>query len=126
MGPLNAIAVWNRATCGESAERLARGDKALRGMLCAHGLIMNGGVFHALDVLDEEQVKDAVEGYGFFGLASVSDLLAKATELLRSADDVDAQESLLDSEYEHIVPDDSFLFSVFERHYNARPSDFAG
>jgi hypothetical protein len=42
-------------------------------------MIMNGGVFHVFETLDEEELTAAHHGYRFFGFAKIPPLLEYAT-----------------------------------------------
>lgn len=123
--------IWNRA-CEGGGLGPRRGDRALRAMIGAHGLVMNGGVLHATECLSPSELSDAQAGYRFFGLDAVADFLARA-RLLSDVDvesdwtdeDLETQESSLDAEYYDLIPDDSFLVERFEEHWRSHPSDFA-
>jgi hypothetical protein len=116
--------VWNRA-CGSSSEApLQAGDRALRDLLRAHGLICNGGVFHVFDCLTAPQIDAAKSGYRFFGLEEAVDLLSRAKDLLDKGDKIGECEAAVDAEYA-AVADDSNLVDRFKRHLAANPSDFA-
>jgi hypothetical protein len=130
----SAVCVWNRATDCKGCEQLSRGDRALAALLLAHGHIMNGGVFDTIENIESEDFAETIQrdafdkalaGYEFFGLGAVSELLLRARELLRANADIESLEASMDSEYETIVPDDSFLFSAFERRCVSNPGDFA-
>jgi hypothetical protein len=116
--------VWNRACDSFSKASLEAGDRALRDLLRAHGLICNGGVFHVFDVLTAPQIEAAKSGYRFFGLDQVAELLSRARELLDKKDDVGECEQAWDAEYAGFA-DDPILVERFKRHFNAHPSDFA-
>jgi hypothetical protein len=134
--------IWNRACEGNGAD-LRRGDRALRAMISAHGLVMNGGVLHVVECLSPSELSDAECGYRFFGLDSVAELLSRARlseaeaksgwvggfvsrvrRLFGAEDGLSAQESRLDEEYHTLVPDDSFLVERFEGYWQLHPSDF--
>ena len=140
--------IWNRACNDWRLRNSAAGDRALAGMLLAHGLIMNGGVLDAVENMNDAQLAAAVSGYKVFGLGPVADLLSRTKKLFDkkraapeelkriNAGDVvitilfeDNQlgdlERQLDAEYAKYVPDDSALFGRFERHLAASPNDFA-
>ena len=70
--------IWNRA-CLQDVAGLEVGDRALAAMILAHGLVMNGGVLHAVEALDADQLAAAKEGFRYFGLARVEAFLAEAT-----------------------------------------------
>ncbi|MCY2925138.1 MAG: hypothetical protein NT031_06805 [Planctomycetota bacterium] len=95
-------------------------------MLRAHGMICNGGVFHVFDTLTEAQIETAKAGYCFFGLGPVARLISRANLLLTgTAEELGDLEAALYAEYASYIPDDSELTSRFERHYAAKPADFA-
>lgn len=117
--------IWNRAAVNEECEQLARGDCALSALLRLHGLIMNGGVINAVEVMEQDEFNNAVASYQFFGLDAVSKLLMQVKKLLSKDAEIEPVEALMDSEYQKIIPDDSFLFSLFEKYYFAHPDDFS-
>ena len=45
-----ATQIWNRALADYGLAGPALGDRALAAMLLAHGLVMNGGVLHAVEI----------------------------------------------------------------------------
>lgn len=116
--------IWNRA-CGEAPLRTRPGDRALADLLRAHGLVMNGGVLHAVECLTSRERSDAESGYRFYGLAPVACLLSRARAILAANEDLELHESQLDREYDGIVPDDTALVERFEEHLKANPSDYA-
>jgi hypothetical protein len=121
-----ADGIGNRAEHHQSESPLAKGDRALTAVLRAHGLVMNGGVFNSVEVMTRDEFNEALGGYRFFGLSEVSELLARAFVLVqREGADIGSQEQSFDAEYERLIPDDSFLFSVFEKYLQAQPADFA-
>ena len=117
--------VWNRACESFSEEPLRTGDLALRDLIRAHGLICNGGVFHAFDCLTAPQLEAAMSGYRFFGLDQAAKLLLQARKLPDETDEVGDYEAAMDAEYAKYIPDDSELGDRFRRHFAAKPSDFA-
>ncbi len=116
--------LWNRA-CNPDCDATCPGDRALAGLLLAHGLAMNGGVLHAVECLDEARFDRAVLGYRYFGLPAIADLLIRARSLLSSEDLADDVESELDLAYGAVVPDDSLLTALFEAHYAGHPDAYA-
>ncbi len=117
--------VWNRAAMEDGGESPALGDVALASLLYAHGLVMNGGVLHAVELLTSDELSDARDGYRFFGLSEVASLLANAKTLFDADDGLDKHESRLDREYWKSVPDDSSLVKRFEVRFTSSPSDFS-
>ncbi|MBB03619.1 MAG: hypothetical protein CMJ47_13315 [Planctomyces sp.] len=118
-------AVWNRAATEDGGALSAPGDLALAALLHAHGLIMNGGVLHAVELLTEDERSDAQNGFRFFGLAEVASLLSRAKHSLDEGQGLDDLESRLDSDYTTLVPDDSFLYHRFESRFRDTPRDFS-
>ena len=59
--------IWNRA-CGQDRLRSLPGDRAFADLLLAHGLVVNGGVLHAVECLTAAELSDAESGYQFYGL----------------------------------------------------------
>jgi hypothetical protein len=115
--------IWNRA-CEGGGEEPRIGDRALSNLLGAHGLAMNGGVLHAVECLTPPELTDAADGYRFFDLDSVAELLVRARKLLEADEDLELHEAALDKEYARLVPEDSFLVIRFERRLDAHPEDF--
>jgi hypothetical protein len=143
-----ATQVWNRACADNGLANPTAGDHALAAMLLAHGLVMNGGVLDAVEIMDERQLAAAIAGYRFFGFDQVADLLSQTKEFLKAgtADPNELErftingvevvlleednhlgdlEPQLDLDYHGHIPDDSSLFKRFERHLATNPGDFA-
>jgi hypothetical protein len=72
MSEPNADRVWNRAALEAGGPSPAKGDRALAALLLAHGLVMNGGVHHALRCMQPAELMAAAEGFSFFSLADVA------------------------------------------------------
>jgi hypothetical protein len=115
--------IWNRA-CGEDPLRALPGDRAIVDLLYAHGLAMNGGVLHAVEVMTAEELSCAEAGYRYYGLDDVASLLFRARVILEAADDLGSHEQPLDSEYAQMIPSDSSLAARFEKRLKSSPSDF--
>jgi hypothetical protein len=120
----DAEMIWNRA-CGEEPLRDLPGDRALADLLSAHGLVMNGGVLHAVECMTAEELSDAKAGYGFFGLDGVASVLSRARQIFDSGGNVGNHEQQLDGEYANLIPSDSLLVDCFESQLKFSPSDFA-
>jgi hypothetical protein len=116
--------IWNRA-CGEDALRSLLGDRALTDLLRAHGLIMNGGVLHAVECLTASELSDAESGYRFYGLDAAASLLSRARTILESGDNLAFHERQLDQQYADIIPADNALVERFESHLESNPSEYA-
>jgi hypothetical protein len=122
--PTDADMIWNRA-CGEDPLRAFPGDRALADLLCAHGLVMNGGVLHAIECMTADELSDAEAGYRFFGLDGVASLLSRARPIFEAGDDLGSHEQQLDGEYAHMIPSDSLLVDRFKARLKSSLSDFA-
>lgn len=141
--------IWNRALDDYHGEISSAGDRALAAMLPVHGLIMNGGVLNAVEIIDEERLAAAKRGYEYFGCGAVVNLFTRAKEALskkpaapeelerHAVGDIEVVlmledtelgelERELDREYATYIPDDSWLFARFEQRLADNPGDFAG
>src|SRR5262249_40402009 len=98
--------IWNRA-CGEDPLRSLHGDRALADMLRAHGLVMNGGVLHAVDCLTASELSDAEAGYRFYGLDAVATVLFRARRIVEAGGDLRDHDQDLDALYADMIPSDS-------------------
>ena len=76
-------------------------------------------------MLSDQEIRHARSGYRFYGLHEVVGLLDRAEELVTKNRELDNHEADFDSEYARYVPNDSVLIERFEKHYAAKPSDFA-
>ena len=117
--------VWNRAAMEDGGESPGPGDVALASMLYAHGLVMIGGMLHAIELLNADELSDAQKGYHYFGLDEVAKLLSRAKILFDADENLDEHESRLDDEYLDCVPDDSSLGQRFEARFATSRSDFS-
>lgn len=116
--PNLAVAVWNRAVLEGGGADPREGDLALASLMAVHGLVMNGGVEHSLEVLGRNRFEAAAAGYRYFGFEEVAVLLRSAT----AASPVD---ETYDAAYGRFVPDDGTIVRAFEAVIAARPSAFA-
>lgn len=120
--------VWNRACLiaahGATVD-LGPGDKALGAVLLAHGMVMNGGVPHALEALSVSERDAASAGYALFGFYGIAALLRGNIDVPDDDDEADAQEEQLNAAYYTHVPDDAALSAAFERHYEKHPEAYA-
>jgi hypothetical protein len=121
----NADLIWNRATLERGSSRFALGDRALSSLLMAHNLAMNGGVFHAVELLNDKELRAALDGYPFFGFTKSAALLSRARNLFERGENLEEYEKKLDREYAQYIPDDSALALRFEQHFDLHPEDFA-
>ncbi len=116
--------IWNRA-CGEDPLQSLPGDRALVNLLRAHGLVMNGGVLHAVECLAPSDLSDAESGYRFYGLDAVASLLSRARIILEIDRELGDLEQQLDGQYAEIIPTDSSLVERFEKQLELNPSEYA-
>ena len=116
--------IWNRA-CEGGGPSPSNGDRALAALIGAHSLVMNGGVLHAVECLSTSDLADAEDGFRFFNLAAVADLLVRAREIFEAQEEMESYELKLDHDYATLIPDDSSLLERFEQIHKTRPSEFA-
>lgn len=109
--------VWNRAALRAGGANPREGDRALADLLVAHGMVMNGGVAHALDVLSAKELSDAAAGFRFFSFDDVAELFAAASES-QPANATDAQ-------YWRSIPDDATVTNRFHQVLASSPELFA-
>ena len=125
-----ADAIWNRA-CDVHATASSPGDRALSALLVLHGLVMNGGVLHAVQCLEAQELAGAMAGYRFFGFDGVAVMLTDAKsftevhDIFDSQDDFDSTDADFDKRYVALIRDDSALFARFAAYLLRNPSDFA-
>ena len=111
--------IWNRACLERGGATPHEGDRALAALLLAHGLVMNGGVLHALGCLSRQERIDAIAGYRYFGLVAAADVLTKSYKQTGKAEEAS------NSAYWHAVPDDDALADAFHTKLAASPGAFA-
>jgi hypothetical protein len=124
MGLNSADRVWNRAALENGGTNPRPGDEALRDLLLAHGMAMNGSVFHCVEALPKAELDAAIAGYHYFGCPRVATLLLRATRVPDplSEDDLSDQ---FDLEYGQLIPSDQVLIDLFNDRFAERPGDFA-
>ena len=116
--------IWNRA-CKGGGESPHAGDKALAALLLFHGLAMNGGVLHAVECLSVKQLREAMNGYKYFGFKPVADLICSAQNAIEKGLDLDVLESTMNDQYWSQVPNDEILVNSFENHQKQNPSEYS-
>jgi hypothetical protein len=116
--------VWNRA-CGSDPVANYAGDCALRAMLRAHALVMNGGVLHAVECLTADDRTAAESGYRFYDADEIAALLSRAAAVLEAGQSLAIYEPELNREYWKLVPDDGTLVERFNRHFTTCPTAYA-
>jgi hypothetical protein len=111
--------IWNRAAMESGGAAALDGDRALADLLLAHGMIMNGGVGHALEVLSSDEFAAALDGYRFFGLNAVASLLEY------TANAAEDEVNQADACYGELIPSDQTIVDCFEAFYHSSPKAFA-
>ena len=109
--------IWNRAALSVGSEVWLAGDRRLCATLRMHGLIMNGGVLHALRGLAPKEAEESRDAYRAFGLEAIAALLSNA-----EAGQLD--EASADRQYEAVVGDDSVLEEAFLRDRAKHPEHY--
>ena len=69
----------NRAAMESGGASPREGDVALSAPLLVHGLVINGGVFHAVQAVTKDELRTACAGFHYFGFDEVAVLLEAAT-----------------------------------------------
>ena len=111
--------IWNRAAMKRGGASPRAGDAALTGLLQLHGMIMNGGVSHALQALSASEFANAVHGFRYFGLSGAAQLLESALAT------GDTGVERIGNEYARLVPNDEVLVAAFEATYKRLPGAFS-
>lgn len=111
--------IWNRAAMDAGGPAPREGDSALAALLLLHGMAMNGGLDHAIEVLGSGDYTLALNGFRYFGL----DQAAAVLEQARGA--TEHQLEKLDAEYGAVVPSDSTLVHAFQVKLLSSPEAFA-
>jgi hypothetical protein len=114
------VRVWNRAAVEAGGVSPRDGDKALAAVLEAHGLVMNGGVFHAVECLDPERLSRCCEGYVYFGLAEIAALLKAAA----NTEETDETEAAFNNGYWTHAKDDAAISERFEKDISQHPERY--
>jgi hypothetical protein len=110
--------VWNRAAMASGGPNPGEGDRALAALLLAHGMVMNGGVEHAIEALSPSELSAAAAGYRFFSFNEVARLLEEiaGNEFIDSA---------VDQRYAELVPTDMVIVGRFRDLFSSSPSVFS-
>lgn len=95
------ITVWNRAALHSGGPSPREGDLALSSLLRVHGLVMNGGVVHAVEVATEAELRASCAGFRYLGLPEVAELL----EIARDEKWTSESAAPLDGAYGKLVDD---------------------
>jgi hypothetical protein len=121
----SAEKIWNRAALEAGGKSPGRGDRSLASLLRLHGLIMNGGVHHALECLEPEERAAAADGYAFFGFDDVAAFIRGAPDDSVLSTWTDDNEFTANRRYAAMVPDDSRLMARFQEVFRGSREIFA-
>jgi hypothetical protein len=124
MNHSHADKIWNRAAMDEGGDKPLEGDIALAAMLLAHGLIMNGGVHHAVECLDADELDCAMKGYSFFEFAETVGLLSSISEGAELSEWNEENELTANKTYNRLIPDDETIGKRFEEKFRVHPEVF--
>lgn len=113
------IQIWNRAATEAGGSEPREGDTALAALLYLHGMVMNGGIDHAVEVLSPEEYTSALNGYRYFGFEQVAKVLESASVVT-----TESQIEHLNKQYGEAVPNDSALMNAFQVKLQASPEAF--
>ncbi|MGM0928514.1 MAG: hypothetical protein ACQEXN_02235 [Actinomycetota bacterium] len=91
---MKADDIWNRAVDYEYDGPLAEGDQALRDLLLLDGMAQNGGLLHAVEGLEPEELAAALAGYRWFGLDALADGIESTAAEAARAETLAQQEAL--------------------------------
>lgn len=119
MKSTEAYQIWNRAALEAGGQAPLAGDRALADLLLAHGLVMNGGVEHAVQALTSAELSAAVRGFRYFGFNEIALLLGEY-----SVDASESQQARTDLEYGKLI-DDRVIAQRFEEYYRRDSDAFA-
>lgn len=118
MGVSDSDNIWNRAAFEGGGPTPLEGDVALAALLAVHGMVMNGGTDHAIEVLDAFEFAAGVAGFRYFGLLEAASMLEAAQ--MPQADHLD-----LNARYGALIPNDSTLVEAFKAKLLVSPAVFA-
>jgi hypothetical protein len=76
---------------------------------------------HCIDVLSQQDLAAATEGYRYFGLQDVVELMEKARKV--SSDEAAEAEAVFDKEYSRLASDE-VLLGRFRARYQTHPDEF--
>lgn len=113
--------IWKRAAMNGGGTRPGKADIALASLLRMHGMIMSGGIEHALAALSPQQFKAGVEGYRYFGLLGAAIVMEQA-RIKRITKNSELDQ--FNENYKILVPGDNALFRAFQVKLLASPEAF--
>ena len=126
--------IWNRATEPDFSPTRP-GDEALAAVIGFHGLVMNGGISHSLEV-DRQGTQRAAAGFRTLGASKIAEVVDEACSVAVSAEeagsdtldlsDEDAERlESLEAKDDELVPLDAALVDLFEAYRAKHPDHFA-
>ncbi len=94
-------------------------------MLNLHGLAMNGGPHHAIDLLSPEEISAAIDGFAYFGFKDMATWLTGASTDPLLKEWTDETETPAVFRYAELIAEDAEMVARFEKVLGERPDDFA-
>jgi hypothetical protein len=116
--------IWNRSL-EPGASNLGPGDRALGAVLWVDGLVANGGVHHALEIVVSAELDAAADGFAYFGLNDIAELLRRRRSDPVLATWTEETETIADELYWSMMGDGDAIARQFQRLLRERPKDFA-
>jgi hypothetical protein len=98
---------------------------ALKSLLMAHGMVMNGGVVHCHESLEPHAIDDAIAGFRWFGLGEVADLLTSTAEGHPAGGLDEAASLAADDSYNSLIPTDGVVEAAFRQRLQVAPEAFS-
>jgi hypothetical protein len=94
-------------------------------MLGFHSGAMNGGLLHSIECWSPEDMDAVKDGYRYFGLGAISELISAAQASLQQGTNEEILAEMLDLKYAAKIPDDETLIRAFEAHYKSSPESYS-
>jgi hypothetical protein len=122
--------IWDRALgFSDGGVGTGPGDTALGAVLLAHGMVMNGGVLHAVEGLEPDDLEAAIGGYRRLGAESTAQLLESVRAQIDDGalDDAARAEALeieSNRSYAEVIPDDATLEELVRGDVDRNPGDY--
>lgn len=85
---------------------------------------MNGGVFHATEFCSARELREAKEGYQYFGLVEALKVILRSEALRKAAASLGDYERELDAAY-YRAAGDAVVEEHFKRSYEQNSDDYA-
>jgi len=111
--------IWNRAAMNNGGSTPRKGDLALAALLLVHGMVMNGGVEHAIESLSPAELAAGIDGFQYFGFSEVAKLMGLAVNAN------EAEFEAMDQQYWNHIPSDSTITQAFHHHLSSSPQSFS-